>query len=159
VLKLYYWNSHLDFWLHLLHFRYLSKAIDFVPVAGKNFKMRVLSLLLLLAPVFGAPADLDERDVVVPAACQQPLPVSLAYNVLAGLQATSFCSSFLHFSTVTVTGKCNYPASDDLLTHLKSYCIRFNRYKHTNTIRGDLSNSGYGDNNSDQLYSNAHACC
>jgi hypothetical protein len=85
-----------------------------VLTVAKKFKMRVFTPLLFLATVFGAPADLEERDVV-PAACQQPLPLSLAYDVLEDLHATSFCSSWLKLSTMTVTGECSYLTSYSLL--------------------------------------------
>jgi len=90
--------------------------IDLVPIVGKNLKMRILPALLFLGTAFASPADvLQERSVVVPSACAQPLPVSLAYDVLDVLHAASFCSSFLEVSTVTVTSKYSCPVYDSLL--------------------------------------------
>ena len=87
--------------------------------------MRIFSFFSLIAIVLNhaiaAPAPgnvkyLQERKA--PAACVKPLAVSLAYDVLSVLHASSFCTHWLGISTQTVSSKqkhlCNHIY--DLLT-------------------------------------------
>src|SRR6185436_15876834 len=89
--------------------------IHYIPIhwnfqkAVRLIKMRFsISLALyaaLLSPVRATPVLKRLEQRAAPLACAKPFAVSLAYDVVSALHASSFCSSWLHISTQTAFSK------------------------------------------------------
>jgi hypothetical protein len=84
--------------------------------------MLVASIFTLFAVAFNqaraTPAPGNDKNLqerAVPAACANPRPVSLAYDVLSLLRANAFCTQWLGISTTTVSSKSKDPSEPPTL--------------------------------------------